>query len=325
MQADEHESALRSQESRRFITAKVPKRAWKAPIIRGSYFVGAVSLIVVVAVAALVWVNTRPPERYGTLLATVTLPGNGGCSVGGTFTGTDYVTVKSGCFSDTLQVYRPPVGSGSATLVSTIKMYDPDTGKPVNVSAVAWDTKRQMLWGAMANAVYLIDPNEGSRAPTSFQFRPGVQGSYLVDGLAYDSSDDSLYYAPDSNPNIYHFSLGTDGRPLGALLNTVRPKDRNVNAESDVSGVVVGSEDTLYIGRNKGSGARIVRIHKKSGKFVSDFATTFERVEDLACDATSHVWKGVEAILAKDAFNGLYEAFEVEAGTCAPLDGVDER
>ena len=325
LQADERKSALRSQVRRRFIAAKVPKRTWSAPLIRGKYLVGALSLIIVVVVAALVWVNTRPPVQYGALLATVTLPGNGECSVSGTFTGTDYVAVKSGCFSDALQVYRPPVGNGAATLVSTIKMYEPDSGKPVNVSAVAWDTKRQMLWGAMANAVYLIDPNEGSRAAARFQFRPEVQGSYLVDGLAYDPTDDSLYYVPDSNSNVYHFSLGTNGRPLGTLMNTVRPRDRKGNTESDISGVVVGSEDTLYVGRNKGSGARIVRIQKSSGKFISDFATTFERVEDLTCDATTHAWRGVEAILAKDAFNELYEAFEVEAGTCGPIAGADER
>ena len=164
MQADEHDSLLRSEGRRRFITAKVPKRTWKAPIIRVRYLAGAVSVILMIVLAALVWVNTRPPVSYGTLLATVTLPGNGECSVGGTFTGTDYVAVKSGCFSDTLQVYRPPIGSGAAALVSNKKLYDPESGKPVNISAVAWDTRRQMLWGAMANAVYLIDPHEGSRS-----------------------------------------------------------------------------------------------------------------------------------------------------------------
>ena len=324
MHADERESVMRSQGRRQFITARVPKKTWKAPLIRGRYYAGAATLILFVAVATLVWTNTRPPVRYGTLLATVTLPGNGQCSVGGTFAGTEYVAVKSGCFSDTLQFYRPPVGSGVATLVSTLKMYEPDTGKPVNVSAVAWDPTRQMIWGAMANAVYLIDPNEGSRAPARFQFRPDVRGSYLVDGLAYDPADDSLYYVPDSNQNIYHFSLGTDGRPKGALLNVVRPKDVGGSSESDISGVVVGSEDTLYIGRNKGSAARIVRIHKWSGEFISDFATTFERVEDLTCDATTHASSGIEAIVAKDAFNELYEAFEVERGTCGSSDGEGE-
>ena len=298
-------------------------RIWKAPRIRGRYYAGVALLVLVTGVAALVWTNTRPPVRYGTLLATVTLPDNGECSVGGTFKGTDYLTVKSGCYSDTLQVYRPPAGDGEATLVSTKKMYDPASGKPVNISAVAWDSNRQMLWGAMANAVYLIDPGEGMRAAATFQFNPDVQGSYLVDGLAYDPADDSLYYVPDSNPNIYHFSLGTDGRPLGTLMNIVRPKDDEGRSESDISGVVVGSQDTLYIGRNKGDMARIVRVHKTSGKFISDFATTFERVEDLTCDPTTHASFGVEAILAKDAFNALYEAFEVEPGTCGPHDRED--
>ena len=324
MQADERQSFLRSHARRRLITAKVPKKRWRAPLIRGRYYVAAFSLILVGVTVVLVWNYTRPPLQYGTLMATVSLPGNGECSVGGTFNGVHYIAVKSGCFSDTLQFYRPPVGSGVATLVSTLKIYEPDTGRPVNVSAVAWDPTRQMIWGAMANAVYLIDPTEGPRAPARFQFRPDILGSYIVDGLAYDPADDSIYYVPDSNQNIYHFSLGTDGRPVGTLLNTVRAKDEQGNTESDVSGVVIGSEDTLYIGRNEGSGARVVRIHKKSGKFISDFATTFERVEDLTCDATTHASLGVEAILAKDAFNELYEAFKVERGTCGPLDGEDE-
>lgn len=324
MQAEERNSVLRSRRRRRFITARVPKRTWKAPLIRGRYYAVVASLVLVSAAAVLAWNYTRPPAQYGTLLATVTLPGNGECSVGGTFNGTDYVAVKSGCFSDTLQLYRPPFGSGEATLVSTIRMYDPDTGKPVNVSAVAWDTRRQMLWGAMANSIYLIDLGEGSRVPAKLGFRPGVQGSYLVDGLAYDSGDDSLYYVPDSNQNIYHFSLGTDGHPIGTLLNIVRPKDVRGSSDNDISGVVVGSDDTLYIGRNKGSGARIVRIHKRTGAFISDFATTFDRVEDLTCDPVTHSERGVDAILAKDAFNELYEAFEVESGTCGQVNVEDE-
>ena len=299
-------------------------RTWKAPRIRGRYYATAALLSLVTALAILVWINTRPPVRYGTLLATVNLPDNGECSVGGTFDGTDYLTVKSGCYSDTIQIYRPPAGNGDATLVSTVKMYDPDSDKPVNVSAVAWDSSRQMLWGAMANAIYLIDLSEGARAPAAFQFNPNVQGSYLVDGLAYDPGDDSLYYVPDSNPNVYHFSLGTGGRPLGTLLNIVRPKDDSGQSENDISGIVVGSQDTLYIGHNSGDSATIARVHKTSGNFISDFATTFERVEDLTCDATTHAKRGVEAILAKDAFNALYEAFEVETGTCGPHDRADD-
>ena len=324
MQAEERNSVLRSLKRRRFITARVPKRTWKAPLIRGRYYAAVAGLILMSVATVLVWNYTRPPVQYGTLLATVTLPGNGACSVGGTFNGMDYVAVKSGCFSDTLQFYRPPLGSGEATLVSATRMYDPDTGKPVNVSAVAWDTSRQMLWGAMANSIYLIDPKDGSKAPASLHFRPDVEGSYIVDGLAYDSTDDSLYYVPDSNPNIYHFSLGTDGQPIGTLLNIVRPKDVDGSSESDISGVVVGSNDTLYIGRNRGSGARIVRIHKRTGKFISDFATTFDRVEDLTCDPVTHSNRGVDAILAKDAFNELYEAFEVESGTCQSMNLEDE-
>jgi hypothetical protein len=68
----------------------------------------------------------------------------------------------------------------------------------------------------------------------------------------------------------------------------------------------------LYVGRD-GTG-EIRRVNKSNGNFVSGFATTNFRVEDLTCDATTYAPK--EAILAKDAYGSAYEAFEVEPGTC---------
>ena len=47
----------------------------------------------------------------GALLGTVDLPGNGGCSVAGTFTGTYYMTMQD-CTNNQLQIYLPPAGGG---------------------------------------------------------------------------------------------------------------------------------------------------------------------------------------------------------------------
>lgn len=61
---------------------------------------------------------------------------------------------------------------------------------------------------------------------------------------------------------------------------------------------------------------------KVTGGFIAQFAALSASawVEDLTCDPVTYAPK--EAILAKYAFNSLYEAFEVAEGTC-PL-AVDQ-
>jgi Ca2+-binding RTX toxin-like protein len=273
--------------------------------------------LVVVALMAFLLLPGTAQAVPGDLLGTVTLPGNGACSVAGTFDGTYYMTIQSDvCVSDTLQVYEPPVGgNGAATLVSTKTIVN-GGGSPVDISALAWDPGRGMVWGAYADGVWLIDigdPTVSGDAVATFQFNPGVSGSSLIDGLAYDGGDDTLFHSPDADCNVYHFSLGTGANPpLGSLMNTVVPKNAAGVSDCLVSGVVVGSGNTLYIGRD--GAAEIRRVDKTTGAFISQFATTAGRVEDLTCDPVTYQPK--EAILAKDAFSGLYEAFEVEPGTC---------
>ena len=95
-------------------------------------------------------------------------------------------------------------------------------------------------------------------------------------------------------------------------MNTVSPQNAAGATDGLVSGVAIGAGNTLYIGRN--GAAEIRRVDKTTGAFISNFATTQGRVEDLVCDPVTYA--PLEAILAKDSNADLYEAFEVEAGTC---------
>jgi hypothetical protein len=271
---------------------------------------GRITMYSVLSIFLLVFLTSPVSAAPGDLLATVNLPGNGSCSVNGTFDGTYYITVD--CSDDVLQIYTPPPGDGAATQVSTKNVVDAG-GSPVIVGGLAWDPTRNMLWAAYADNVYLIDignPTVSGNAVATHQFVAGVGGIDRVDGMAYDSSDDTLYMSPDVNLNVYHLST------TGTLLNTVTPKNAAGQPDGAVSGVVVGSDNTLYIGRS--GDEEIRRIDKTTGNFISSFTSTSGRVEDLTCDPVTYA--PLEAILSKDAFNALYEAFEVEAGTC-PLQG----
>jgi len=265
-------------------------------------------------------INPPPAQAApGDLLGTVTLPGNA-ASVGGTFDGTYYIAPRN-FVNNLLDVYLPPVGgNGAATLIATKTVVDAGNA-PVDIGGVTWDASRGKIWGGFSNSVYLIDigdPTVSGNAMATFQFNPNVAGPFdFIDGIAWDVNDDTLYYSPDVNLSVFQFSLGTGiNPPLGTLMNIVTPKNAAGTADGEVSGVAIGAGNTLYIARD--GEAEIRLVDKTTGAFISNFATTSGRVEDLVCDPVTYAPK--EAILAKDAFNGLYEAFEVEPGTC-PLAG----
>lgn len=255
------------------------------------------------------------PAAYGApgdLLGTVSLPGNGTCNVGGTFNCTYYMAIQSdSCSGSTMGIFLPPAGgNGNATLVSTKSIVDAG-GSAVTISGLAWDPGRGKVWGAYSSSVWLIDigdPTVSGNALATFQFLTTDEGPSggLIDGLAYDPSDDTVYWSKDATCCVWQFS------PTGSLLNTITPTDANGIADGRVSGVAIGSGNTLYIGRD--GDAEIRLVDKTTGAFIAQFATTSGRVEDLSCDAVTYAPK--EAILSKDAYSGLYEAFEVEPGTC---------
>lgn len=289
---------------------------------------------VTILAAAIGWAGlATAPSAFaadGDLLGTVDLPGQTGTAVAGTLipmpsvaAGVVYVTTQ-GYYPlvPQLRIYEPPSGgNGTATLLATKDFVDGD-GNPVDVSCVAWDPLRMVLWGAHSatDSVYQIQlggPTVSGDALTTFQFNPGQSTTTLCDGLAYDEEEDTLWYSPDVNHSVYEYGLGApSSHALGALLSTVSPQNDIGEEDGRVSGVVVGTANTLYVARN--GDAEIRRVDKTTGAFVSNFATTSGRVEDLACDPVTYA--PLEAILAKDAYNALYEAFEVEPGTC-PLPG----
>jgi hypothetical protein len=203
-----------------------------------------------------------------------------------------------------------------AALVAT-KPFVGVSGAPLYISAISWDASRGLLWGATTAAanpieIWLFDIS-GPNAVGTFQFSYAPSGLALTDGLAWDSNDDTLYLSPDVDCNVYQYSLGTGvNPPLGTLMNTIAPQNAAGEADCSVSGVAIGAGNTLYIGRN--GNAQIRRVDKTTGVFISDFATTQGRVEDLVCDPVTYA--PLEAILAKDSNADLYEAFEVDTDTC---------
>jgi hypothetical protein len=310
-----------------------PARRWRPRVLPAILLLVAVGMVLVAARAEAV-----PGQSRGL----VQLPGNGGCSVAGAYDGTFYITINTNsCSGTTVGIYQPPaLGSGPATPVSTKPVVD-SGGNPVTLSAVDWDTSRNLLWGVHGTTpgqAYLIDLGDKTMsgpATATLQFTYNLPGEIpLIDGLAWDFTDDTLWISPDVSCNVFHFSTG------GALLGSIQPKNAAGVEDCVVSGVAIGSANTLYIGRN-GLG-EIRRVNKADGTFVATHATANFRIEDLVCAGNLYrdpplIGTPIEVILAKGAFTQDYEAFEVEAGTCpSPVeecppeededdDGVDDE
>lgn len=83
-----------------------------------------------------------------------------------------------------------------------------------NLGALAWDTKRNLLWGAeyasASGKVYTINPSSGA---LTYQFTfvpPGTkcptQASGMIDGLSYDPASDTLWISDDGGSVVYNVS-----------------------------------------------------------------------------------------------------------------------
>ena len=302
-----------------FLTMGRTERGGKARIT--SKRVNSIGLIAsFVAAFALAHSMSPAIAAPGDLLASVTLPGNGD-SVGGSMvpggpSGIVYIAPRA-FVTGTWDIYLPPPGPGAqvAALLAT-KTFVDGAGNPVAVSCGTWDPKRNVLWVAntgIPGPVYSVDLGDLTASGTALatlEFDSNVGGNDLCDGIAYDEGSDTLWISPDVDTFVYEYDL------VGNQIRAVAPLNAAGEPDGRVSGVTIASDDTLYIGRN--GAQEIRRVNKDTGAFISNFAQADGRAEDLSCDPVTY--DPVEAIIAKEAFGGFYEAFEVEEGTC-PLPG----
>ena len=253
----------------------------------------------------------------GDLLATVTLPGNGS-AVGGVMIplpggGQAYASPR-GLRGSIIDIYAPPAGLGAqvATLIATKTVANGDG----IYGCITWDSSRSQLWGAGGGggSVYSLDlgdPTVSGPVTAVLEFSHGVSGIGLCDGIAYDSSSDTIWLSPDVDSSVYEFGLG-GANPEGVLLNTISPQSAGAVADGLVSGVEIGANNSLYIARN---GAReIRRVSKSTGAFISNFSQTVGRAEDLSCDSVTYA--PLSAMIAKEFDFPGYEVFEVDPDTC---------
>jgi outer membrane protein assembly factor BamB len=246
-----------------------------------------------------VFVTNAPGDPITSITVPVLSPSGIGVSIAMDCDGNLYYTNYLSAF-----LYKM---DATGALLDTKPLVDQD-GRPITLGEMSWDDTRQVLWAGTDDRapiqIYTIDPTSGV-ATHRFDGGPGIS---LTDGLAYeDTGSGVIWHSPDVSMDIYKFDAAT-----GASLGSLTPLDAAGAPLGSISGVMIGLDPILYIGRN-GFG-EIVKVNKNTGAFIASFSTPGGRDEGLECDAVN--FDPLLAVWSKDAFDNTVSAIELEPNTC---------
>jgi hypothetical protein len=197
------------------------------------------------------------------------------------------------------------------------------------INAMSWDRGRGVFWAVAGDGLSIYQITTAGIATLAFSIdpllgRPGackttVCWSTLVDGLAYDATDDTIWYKSDASLRIYHYL--SHGDLLGKAILAPAPYIDTDVPPNDLASqcgfnypnwVVVGGGD-LFVGADR---CQYYFEYTKTGTLVSWAAYNFrDRPDgDAECDNVSY---GASVFWARDYQDGHIRAFEQPApGAC---------
>jgi len=236
----------------------------------------------------------------------VPVPSNSGIGIGVAFDG-QYLYYSN--YGET-KLYKIDT---DGNLIDTIEI----TGLPggSSIGAMAYDSTRDKIWAGLLSGcgIYLIDPATGV---AQYVFSPACDTWNFCDGLAWDPTDDTLWYSDDVSDTIYHYA--TDGTLIESQSG-MTSKLGGYGSSGITLGWPVSGVSHVYVGNDGGS--EIYDLDKSDFSVIGVFAAVDAavgfnvRVEDMECDSAS--FPDMHVIWVKDAYNDKIYAFEVEYGTCA--------
>jgi len=215
-------------------------------------------------------------------------------------------------------------------------------GASVGCDAIAFDTDtKDRFWCASSDFdVYTVDNPSGL---ATFRFTADVQsrgcgdgrsipplaptpGDCLdpngnagpFDGMSYDPTDGTIWYAPDASIVVFHYNQA--GGFLGSFRIDTGAGDMEPDCDSEgvgfsfSSGIAATRLNKLFLGAD---GCDTVFQHSTAGVKEGTVVVGSARHEGLECDDMTFSSLGVDGIWIKDAFDDLIRAFEVPQGTCA--------
>jgi hypothetical protein len=202
---------------------------------------------------------------------------------------------------------------------------------PPGFNAFSYDASRNSFWAVDSSGlgIWLI-PNP---APTAISGTPvtgvlqftinpvfdlpgncdnGFGCLSLVDGLAYDGTDDTLWYSPDASQRIYHFEtfMDTDfsavpaSPPPGYIDVNDPPNDMVAECGFNYSSGVAAGANDLWLDAD---GCPRYFQYSKTGTKIASFPYDSTRAEDNECDNVT--FAPLFALWVRDV-DGRIAAFE---------------
>jgi hypothetical protein len=218
----------------------------------------------------------------------------------------------------------PPAG---VTVFASGHVETPVTGAQGLIS-LAYDAGRDQFWavGSDGLTIYLVSKaGAATRVFTvdAIQDRPGLQsGMYAGEvKIAYDRTDDTIWYSPDATTRIYHYSTTPDALGTAQLVTAspyinvgAPPNDMNAQCGySQSSGIATGGAN-LFVSVG---GCNYLFEYTKTGTKVAWYAYNTNAggsPQDVECDDRSYA---VPVFWIRDAWDGHIRAFEQPAGACS--------
>ena len=274
----------------------------------------------------------------GNQVADVATPEGAVPEIGVTFDGQYlYYAERNGAVVHRIDV-PPACGSPCVTSTATGHVDIPVTA-PLNplgiggINAMSYDAGRGLFWAVGGDGLSIYQVTKAGIATLAFSIdpvlgRPGackttVCWSTLVDGLAYDRADDTIWYKPDASNRIYHYLL--QGDVLGKAVLAPTPYVDTDIAPNDLasqcgfnypSWVAVGGAD-LFVGADK---CQYYFEFTKAGTKVgwAAYNTRGTPDGDAECDNLSYT---VSVFWARDVNDGHIRAFEQPAAAACVYGG----
>ena len=252
-------------------------------------------------VAPGVTATTNTPDDPGAILAQFSLPNPFGFINGRAiaFDGKNLWANFAPSWNPETHIYEV---STNGSLIKTL-----DIG--VGVGALAWDSKRNVLWGGnyefgKEGRIYTINPNTGA---VTLQFTFNIpfgdncfgQTPGFIDGLDYDTTTDTLWISDDGGRTVYNVS--TSGIVLSSFSMSKTGFDCN-------SGIAFDGQSLWLVAVLS---QQIVHADKNGNQMSDSFGTPGFFAEDIAYDSVSFAPKC--ALWANEATSGTPKITAFEA------------
>src|SRR5688500_17791964 len=222
------------------------------------------------------------------------------------------------------RVDMPPAG-GTTDATGHVEMQI--TGA-TGIMTLSYDVGRDAFWavGGDGSSIYLLD--KAGAATLVFTVTADDRPNFHVGPfptevkIAYDRSDDTIWYSPDATARIYHYHTHADALGTAELVSgtpfidvDAPPNDTFPQCGYNQSSGVATGGANLFI---TVSGCPYYFEYTKTGTKVAYYAYNLPsgfNVQDAECDDRTY---GVPVFWIKDGFNGHIRAFEQPAaGACA--------